>query len=101
MQNCVSAVLLAAGLGLSFPLLAQDDHKAEAWASACFACHGPDGRSDGGMPALAGQSADGIYRALIDFKSGKRAATVMHRHAQGYSDEQLRRIADVLGVASN
>ena len=80
---------------------ANEDYQAEIWASACFACHGPEGRSDGGMPTLAGLSADGMYRMLLDFRSGERRATVMHHHTRGYSEQQLRRIADILGEPSN
>ncbi|WP_162860616.1 c-type cytochrome [Pseudothauera hydrothermalis] len=53
------------------------------------------------MPTLAGRSAEFIYQALIDFKSGKRAATIMDRLAKGYSNEQLRHIAEVLGAAND
>lgn len=80
---------------------AQEDLQAVVWASACFSCHGPDGRSEGGMPTLAGMTADSMYRALTDFRSGARPATVMHQHAKGYTEEQLRRISDVLGDSSN
>lgn len=90
-------IVLLTALGLTPNAYAEQDWQAINWASACFSCHGPEGRSEGGMPAIAGLSADGIYRAMIDFKSGTRPATVMHRHASGYTDEQLRRIADVLG----
>ena len=90
-------IVLFAGLGLAPHVYAEQDWQAINWASACFSCHGPDGRSEGGMPAIAGLSAEGIYRAMVGFKSGARSATVMHRHASGYTDEQLRRIADVLG----
>ena len=90
------SICLIASLVLVPSAYAEKDWQAVNWASACFSCHGPDGRSDGGMPAIAGLSADGIYRAMTDFKSGARSATVMHRHARGYTDEQLRRIADAI-----
>ncbi len=99
MHKGVVATMFLVASGLSPALAAQDDAKAVGWAAGCFACHGPDGRSEGGMPTLAGQSAAGIYQALVEFKSGKRTATVMDRHAKGYSNDQLRRIADVLGAA--
>ncbi len=90
-------IVLFTALGLAPNAHAEQDWQAMNWASACFSCHGPDGRSEGGMPAIAGLSSDGVYRAMVDFKSGARSATVMHRHANGYTDEQLRRIAEVLG----
>jgi len=65
------------------------------WAATCAACHGTDGRDQGAIPAIAGRGADTLYRALIEFKTGQRpAATVMPQHAKGYSDEELRRLAE-------
>jgi cytochrome c553 len=90
-----SALVLAAltvGHGLTRAQSA--DRQARVWASSCNACHGPQGRSQGAIPALLGRDADALYRALIEFKTGQRpAATVMQQHTQGYSDEELLRIA--------
>jgi len=70
------------------------DRQARTWAAACAACHGSDGRSEGAIPVIAGRDADELYRALLEFRDGQRAyATVMHQHARGYSDDELRRIA--------
>ncbi|MEW5888720.1 MAG: c-type cytochrome [Pseudomonadota bacterium] len=73
---------------------AQEDLKARGWAAACAACHGTNGRSEGGMPSIAGRRADELYQILIAFKQDRKQATVMQQHAKGYSDEQLRRIAE-------
>ncbi len=63
-------------------------------AASCAACHGHEGRSTGvGLP-LAGQPAETLYTKLIAFKNGKAAATVMHQHAKGYSDQELRHLAE-------
>ena len=70
------------------------DRQARAWAASCAACHGTDGRTQGEVPSLAGRKADELLRALLEFKTNQRpAATVMHQHAKGYSDDELRRIA--------
>jgi len=45
------------------------------------------------MTSLAGRDADDLYTLLSDFKSGVRPATVMHQHAKGYSDDELKRLA--------
>ena len=63
-------------------------------SNSCAACHGPDGKSPGAIPSINGKSVQFLLHALYDFKSGKRATTVMGRHASGYSDEELRHIAD-------
>jgi cytochrome c553 len=83
---------------LAVPVAGQDSkqgtNEARALAATCFSCHGPDGRSVGGVPpALAGRDKAELLQALKDFKAGTRPATVMHQHASGYSDEQLDLIA--------
>ncbi len=70
------------------------DRQARAWAASCAACHGTDGRTQGQVPALAGRDADQLYRSLLEFKNNQRpSATVMHQHAKGYTDDELRRIS--------
>lgn len=70
------------------------ERQVRTWAATCAACHGTEGRDQGAIPAIAGRGAETLYRALIEFKAGQRpAATVMHQHAKGYSDDELRRLA--------
>lgn len=74
------------------------DRQARVWAASCAACHGTGGQSVGGIPPI-GRDADAIYRALLEFKNNQRpAATVMHQHAKGYTDDELRRIAAVFAA---
>lgn len=91
------AGLLLLGALLYGGVAVAEDWEAQVWASTCFACHGPEGRSEGGMPALKGLSAEAIHESMLQFRSGVRRATVMDRHAKGYTEEQIRRIADALG----
>lgn len=70
------------------------DRQARTWAASCAACHGTEGRTQGEVPAIAGRKADELLRALLEFKNNQRpAATVMHQHTKGYTDDELRRIA--------
>jgi cytochrome c553 len=62
-------------------------------ASSCAACHGPAGRSPGAIPSLNGKDKDFIVKALQEFKSDAKPATVMNRLAKGYSDEEIDAIA--------
>lgn len=61
---------------------------------SCAGCHGTDGNSPGAMPSIAAKPADFIETALKEFGSGKRHSTVMGRHAKGYTDEEIKLIAD-------
>ncbi|MFO1327704.1 MAG: c-type cytochrome [Rubrivivax sp.] len=88
---------LCATLGLAAGAAAQTapvDRQARTWAAACAACHGTDGRAQGSLPVLAGRNADELLQILLAFRSGQRQpATVMHQHAKGYTDDELRRLA--------
>jgi cytochrome c553 len=87
-----AAALLAAGF--AGEAAAQDPNYARNLASACFTCHGTDGRSVGGVPpALAGRDKGDLLQTMKGFKSGTRPATLMHQQAKGYSDQQLEAIA--------
>lgn len=63
-------------------------------SNSCAACHGTDGNSPGSIPSIGGKSAEFIETTLIEFREGKRPGTVMNRHAMGYSDEEIRLIAE-------
>ena len=63
-------------------------------AASCANCHGPDGRSTGGMPQLRGLPESYLLERLQTFKAGTaKDATVMTRLAKGYDDEQLKALA--------
>lgn len=63
-------------------------------SNSCAGCHGTDGYSPGAIPSIRGKSAQFIIQALTDFREGKRESTVMERHAKGYSDEEIKHIAE-------
>jgi cytochrome subunit of sulfide dehydrogenase len=64
------------------------------WAASCAACHGTHGKADGAGLYIAGKPAKELYDDLLGYKNGTRPATVMHQHAKGYSDEELRSLAN-------
>jgi sulfide dehydrogenase cytochrome subunit len=77
-----------------FSAVAQEAVKGRSLAANCFTCHGTNGNSAGGVPpSLAGRDRAEIFQTMKDFQSGKRAATIMHQQAKGYTDEQLQLIA--------
>lgn len=64
----------------------------------CFSCHGTDGRSPGSIPSLTGKNGEQALLQLMEFKSGKLSATVMTRHAKGYTDAELEALANYIGT---
>jgi len=63
-------------------------------AANCANCHGTQGRSAGAMPSLAGQKKEFLAEQMRAFRDGKRAATIMHQLAKGYSDAQIDLLAE-------
>jgi len=86
----IVALLLSAGLAHA---QAPDPLQVRSWAASCANCHGTDGRAQPGMDSLAGVSKDDLTKKMLDFKAGRRPATIMHQLAKGYSDEQIEAIA--------
>ena len=64
-------------------------------ASNCFQCHGYNGKSSIGFEDLAGESSSEIYKELVEMRR-ESTPEMMDMHARGYSDAQIRLIADYL-----
>jgi cytochrome c553 len=73
--------------------IAPDPLQVRSWAAGCANCHGTNGRAESGNESLAGASKDDIVKKMLDFKAGRKPATIMHQLAKGYSDEQIVAIA--------
>jgi sulfide dehydrogenase cytochrome subunit len=95
MQTCAALALCAACSSAAvFAGQTEAPNAGRDLSAACFTCHGTNGNSVGGVPpGLAGRDRGELLRSLLDFKSGKRPATIMHQQARGYTDEQLQIIA--------
>ncbi|EIJ33856.1 c-type cytochrome [Thiothrix nivea] len=64
-------------------------------ANTCAGCHGTNGHSAGEtMPSLAGLDERYFVKTMQDFKSGARPSTIMGRLARGYSDREVKELAD-------
>jgi cytochrome c553 len=65
-------------------------------AANCAACHGTNGRpaANSTLPGLAGKPSSELLTAMSQFKEGKKPATLMHQLSKGYSDEELKALAD-------
>lgn len=86
-------MLAAALLGMAALGAQAQVSQVKVWAAACANCHGTDGRAQPGMEALAGKDKDEMVQKLLDFKSGRKPASIMHQLSKGYTDEQLKDIA--------
>ena len=90
-----SSTKVLPGLALAlFSLWAHADAlQVRGMAAACSGCHGTHGVGPQGMESLAGQSREDLLKKMLDFKSGKKPATLMHQLSKGYSDEQIDQLA--------
>ena len=82
-------------LMLMLPTIALAEPDMRLMAASCAACHGTNGHSQTEiMPSLAGMSADYFVERMLAFKAGSTDSTVMHHHATGYSESEIRALAE-------
>lgn len=91
LPSCLIALVM--GLSLTANAQTPDPLQVRSWAAGCANCHGTQGYAQPGMESLAGANQDEMLKKLLDFKSGRKPATLMHQLSKGYSDEQLQAIA--------
>jgi len=87
-----TALFVAAGLTAG---PAQADMASGAvLTNTCYSCHGTDGKSAGDMPTIAGKTKAFIITKLTDAKKGTADTTVMNRIAKGFTDAEIKAIAE-------
>ncbi len=91
MKHILTAAALVAASGLVQAQI--DPLQARSLAASCAACHGTDGRAQPGMESLAGANKDDMIKKMLDYKAGRKPATIMHQLSKGYTDEQIVAIA--------
>ncbi|MDX1572489.1 MAG: c-type cytochrome [Methylophaga sp.] len=80
---------------LLMPVLAIAEPDMHLMAASCAACHGTNGYSQSEqMPSLAGLKTDYFVQRMLSFKAGEADSTVMHHHATGYTDTEIRQLAE-------
>ena len=89
MPNAAAAVI---GLAL-ITAAAVASAQPPAGAASCTGCHPSSARISSPVPRLSGLDRDAIARAMQEFRSGQRAATVMDRLAKGFTDDEIQAIA--------
>ena len=87
----VTLALLGSGVS------AQTPPPGRLLAAQCAQCHGTNGNGPG-FDELAGKSAYELYNDLLEMKSRTQIESIMDRQARGYTDDQLRLIADYLSA---
>ena len=63
-------------------------------SNSCAGCHGTDGKSPGAIPSINGKTVKFITQSFEEFRDGSKPSTVMGRHVKGYSDEEIKMIAE-------
>jgi len=87
-------MVLAVGLALgSMGSMAAGALQLQSLAASCANCHGTSGIAQPGMESLAGKPKDDLLKKMMDFKTGKKPATLMHQLSKGYTDDQLEQLA--------
>lgn len=87
----IAGLIVAGTLGVA--LSAHADPRERFIAANCSYCHGPDGHSRGAIPSLAGMEPGYFVQQMKAFRDGSRPATVMKKHANGYTDAEFEAMA--------
>jgi cytochrome subunit of sulfide dehydrogenase len=85
-------------LAMSGPASAAGPADAPPGAASCSGCHPGARFVDTTVPRLVGRNPVDILTAMQGFKSGQIPSTVMGRMAKGYSDDEIKAIADWYGA---
>lgn len=91
-KNLSCALFIAAALGAATTASAADK-ATQVMAANCAYCHGPNGKSRGAIPTIAGLEKGYFIQQMNDFKSGARPSVVMQKHALGYTDAEIEKLA--------
>lgn len=94
-RNVVIAICFVS-IGLLGPAAYAATPSGQMLANTCTGCHGNNGESKGAAPSIGGLSAEQLDQAMLDYKSDKRPGTIMNRIAKGYSDEEIKAMAEYL-----
>lgn len=91
--------IVLAGLACWLSPIKAEPTRGEVLAAACAQCHGTEGRAVSSWPSIAGKSATGMYKNMLERKY-RTPEGIMDMHARGYTNEQLFLIAQFYGSTS-
>ena len=76
---------------------AEEKTLAQAIAWNCQSCHQTEsGSAEAGIPDLSDLTRRQLYQSLLDFKYQTSNATLMPRLVKGFSDQELKAVAELL-----
>ena len=94
MRTLLIATAVTLAVAQPAALAAGDIDAGRVKSAPCAACHGPDGNSpSGAFPIIAGQYADYIARALLEYKTGERNNPIMAGFSANLSEEDREDLA--------
>ena len=93
----LASVLLVAGVAAGVAPTGAEEPDPTLLAEMCAACHGPDGRSPGSIPALAPLTEEAMRAFLLAYRAGDIEATVMNRIARALTDAEIEALARRFG----
>jgi cytochrome c553 len=67
-------------------------------ASSCSGCHPMSVAVDTPVKRLVGRAPEEIVDAVKAFRSGEKPATIMDRIAKGFTDDEIKAIANWYGA---
>ena len=88
------AAVLVGGLGFTHGANAEGVSRAELLASMCNTCHGTNGKGIKPNPGIAGEDPADFLDLMQAFASGDEPTSIMDRHAQGYTEAELKMLAE-------
>lgn len=94
-QPSMMIITLSSVLLTSAAAQAADPTHGRLLASQCAQCHGTNGRSVGSIDSIGGTD---LYNDLLEMKAKTKPEDIMHQQARGYTDEEMRLIAEYLST---
>lgn len=88
------AAVLAGGLGFSQIASADGVSRVELLAAQCNACHGYRGKGAKPNPSINGEDPADFLDLMMAFASGDEPTSIMDRHSQGYTEAELKMLAE-------
>ncbi|MEM1188028.1 MAG: sulfide dehydrogenase, cytochrome subunit [Pseudomonadota bacterium] len=101
MKRALMMALVLAPGGVALGAEAAEEPAADAGALlavTCAGCHREEASGPDGIPSLSGQSVSEIARKLTAYRSGELQGTLMNRLARGYSEDEIKLLAEALGT---